>query len=287
MKNRKIIYWILAALLVLAAVGGWMIFFLQRSSELKMVFLNVGQGDAILISQGSNQILVDGGKSGKIVLEKLGKYIPFWDRKIEAIIITHPDFDHIAGLIDVLKSYDVKTVIRTDAKSNSATFGKLSESISAEQAKEVEARRGVALDFPGGAKMEIEYPFSKEDYILSKNTNDGSVVAKVVFGGNSFLLTGDFPIEKEEILVSSSENIQSQFLKISHHGSKYSTSDNFLEKVKPAEAVISVGKNNYGHPSSEVIERLERNGVKIRRTDQSGDVIYRCTEENCTVEEER
>ena len=135
--------------------------------------------------------------------------------------------------------------------------------------------------------MEIEYPFSKEDYILSKNTNDGSVVAKVVFGGNSFLLTGDFPIEKEEILVSSLENIQSQVLKIAHHGSKYSTSENFLEKVKPAEAVISVGKNNYGHPSSEVIERLERNGVKIRRTDQSGDVIYRCTEENCTVEEER
>ncbi|TSD02184.1 MAG: Uncharacterized protein Athens071425_104 [Parcubacteria group bacterium Athens0714_25] len=286
MNNRKIIYGVLLFALTVSIILGGISFWNVRSRELKVVFLNVGQGDAILISQGSSQVLVDSGKSGKIVLEKLGKYIPFWDRQIEGIVITHPDYDHIAGFVDVLENYEVKTIVRTGAKSDSKTFEALSEKISKENAQNVEARSGVKMKFSRGAQLEIKYPIFSKD-IFSKNTNDESVVVGVDFGESSFLLTGDLPMEKESELISATKNIGAKVLKVAHHGSKYSTGDEFLKTVNPAEAIISVGKNNYGHPTPEVIERMERRGIKIMRTDQAGDVAYRCNEKSCFFSSER
>ena len=286
MNNRKIIYGVLLFALTVSIILGGISFWNVRSRELKVVFLNVGQGDAILISQGSSQVLVDSGKSGKIVLEKLGKYIPFWDRQIEGIVITHPDYDHIAGFVDVLDNYEVKTIVRTGAKSDSKTFEALSEKISKENAQNVEARSGVKMKFSRGAQLEIKYPIFSKD-IFSKNTNDESVVVGVDFGESSFLLTGDLPMEKESELISATKNIGAKVLKVAHHGSKYSTGDEFLKTVNPAEAIISVGKNNYGHPTPEVIERMERRGIKIMRTDQAGDVAYRCNEKSCFFSSER
>lgn len=286
MKNKKVIYFFVGLGLTLSLLLASIIFYLQKSNELKVVFLNVGQGDAILISQGNSQILVDSGKSGKIILEKLGKYIPFWDRQIEGIVITHPDFDHIAGFVDVLENYEVKTIVRTGARSDSKTFEALSEKISKENAQNVEARSGVKMKFSRGAQLEVKYPIFPKD-IFSKNTNDESVVVGVDFGESSFLLTGDLPMEKESELISVTKNIGAQVLKVAHHGSKYSTGDEFLKTVNPAEAIISVGKNNYGHPTPEVIERMESRGIKIRRTDQEGDIAYRCNEKNCVFSSER
>ncbi|HBO17056.1 MAG: hypothetical protein UR69_C0002G0291 [Candidatus Moranbacteria bacterium GW2011_GWE2_35_2-] len=286
MKNKKVIYFFVGLGLTLSLLLASIIFYLQKSNELKVVFLNVGQGDAILISQGSSQVLVDSGKSGKIVLEKLGKYIPFWDRQIEGIVITHPDYDHIAGFVDVLKNYEVKTIVRTGAKSNSKTFEALSEKISKENAQNVEARSGVKMKFSRGAQLEVKYPIFSKD-IFSKNTNDESVVVGVDFGESSFLLTGDLPMEKESELISATKNISAKVLKVAHHGSKYSTGDEFLKMVNPSEAIISVGKNNYGHPTPEVVERMERHGIKIMRTDQVGDIAYRCNEKSCVFSSER
>lgn len=286
MKNRKVIYFFVGLGLVLSLLLASIIFYLQKSNELKVVFLNVGQGDAILISQGNSQILVDSGKSGKIILEKLGKYIPFWDRQIEGIVITHPDYDHIAGFVDVLENYEIKTIVKTGTKSDSKTFEALSEKISKENAQNVEARSGVKMKFSRGAQLEVKYPiFSKN--IFSKNTNDESVVVVVDFGESSFLLTGDLPMEKESELIFSGKNIGAQVLKVAHHGSKYSTGDEFLKAAGPAEAIISVGKNNYGHPTLEVIERIEKRGIKIRRTDQVGDIAYQCNEKSCVFSSKR
>jgi len=196
MPNRKLIYGPLLFFFAVSVILGTAVFF-SRSQDMKVVFFDVGQGDAILISQGSNQLLVDSGKSGQILLEKLGKYIPFWDRKIEAVLMTHPDQDHIGGFAEVFKSYDVGMVIRTNAENDSQTFKALEEYIVKEGSSVVEGKIGTKIIFPNGSEMEIVYPFSS---ILgnSKDTNDSSIVSILEFGETKFLLMGDLTSEKEE-----------------------------------------------------------------------------------------
>jgi competence protein ComEC len=129
--------------------------------------------------------------------------------------------------------------------------------------------------------MEIFHPDGKQNKNNPKDTNADSLVLKLIFGESSFLFTGDLPIKEEEGLAGEGADIDSQIIKIAHHGSKYSTSLEFLEKVSPEDAIISVGKNNYGHPSAEVLERLEKEGIRTLRTDERGDIIYECDKESC------
>lgn len=276
MPNRKIIYTTLFLLLALAGILAGVIFYEKNSRDLMVIFFDVGQGDAILISQGNNQLLIDGGKDGKIILEKLGKYIPFWDRNIEAVIATHPDQDHIGGLVDVAKAYNISAVLETGAQSDSQTYKSWEESVNNGKIEKIEAGRGISINFPyGGAKAEILYPSLSVELSDKSNANQFSVVMKLKFGENSFLFTGDLPAEQELDLIKN--GVKSGILKVAHHGSKYSTSEEFLDAVNPEEAVISVGKNNsYGHPSPEIIERLLKHSVKIWRTDEIGDIVYQC-----------
>lgn len=262
-------------LLVLALILAGIIWY-EQSQKLKVVFLDVGQGDAILIEQGSKQILIDGGPSGQVLLNKLGKYVPFWDRNIELVIATHPDADHITGLIDVLKNYSVGAVMQTSAQSESETFKKLEGLIQEKNIKTVTVERGKNVKLSGEAQMEIFSP-GPETPMNLQDTNATSIVAKLTAGAGSFLFTGDFPSEQESNLLKQNPDLKSQVLKISHHGSKYATSKEFLDAVKPMDAVISVGKNNrYGHPAPEVIDRLQALKIKILRTDESGDIRYEC-----------
>ena len=256
---------------------------LSQKNALAVVFLDVGQGDAILISQGSKQILVDGGKDGKVLLEKLGKHIPFWDRTIETIIATHPDQDHIGGLIKAIEAYTVETVIETGLQSDSQTYKKWEGDIANEYAQKIIAQRGVSIDMGNGARLGVIYPSVAGEGEGSDN-NASSVVVRLTFGKNSFLFTGDLPMESERALLELGEDLRSDVLKVSHHGSKYGTSDMFLERVKPKEAVISVGKNNsYGHPSEEVINRLLARRMTIFKTSEEGDIAYFCpsAEQQC------
>ena len=185
---NKFFYYIIAAGLVLALILGGIIYYQKNNQGLSVIFLDVGQGDSILIQQGMNQMLIDGGRNGKTLLEKLGRYIPFWDRQIEVIVATHPDQDHIGGLMDVFKSYKVDKVIRTDAKSDSRTFKAFEEAIKNENVDKIEAEKGVKIKFPAGAEGEIAYPFSSEAAALGES-NAGSVVLKLTFGENNFLFT--------------------------------------------------------------------------------------------------
>ncbi len=256
-----------------------------HSQNLKVIFFDVGQGDAILISQGQNQVLIDGGKDGKIILEKLGKYVPFWDRTIEMVIATHPDADHIGGLIEVARNYKIETVLETDAKSDSQTFKTWEDLINSKNIEKTEALKNTAIKFPNEAQIQILYPFSLANSSGS-DSNDWSVAARLNFGKNKFLFTGDLPSAKEAELMNSKSDVSADVLKVSHHGSKYATSEEFLNAVSPEEAVISVGKNNsYGHPAPEIIERLLKNGTKIWRTDEAGDIRYTCAnpETRCAI----
>jgi len=280
MSNRKIIYGTIFILAILALVFGFVSASAQNQ-ELKVIFLNVGQGDATLIMQGDKQVLIDGGPDGQILLEKLGKYVPFWDRKIELIVASHPDQDHIQGLTDVLEKYQIGSVIQNSDESDSQIFKKYKDLLAQKNINIIDAQPGAKAEIGNGAGMEILGPLEEKND--KKDTNIDSVVAKLTFGKNNFLFTGDSPFEEENDLLKTTEEISANVLKVSHHGSKYATSQEFLEKVQPKEAIISVGKNNYGHPSPEILERLEKDKIKIIRTDESGDVEYDCPrlEENC------
>lgn len=272
-------------LLALGVILFLIIRFSPQSQNLKVIFFDVGQGDGILISQGQNQILIDGGKDGKIILEKLGKYIPFWDRTIETVIATHPDQDHIGGLIDTAKNYKIETVLETSARSDSQTYKTWEDLISGKNIQKIEVIKDTAIKFPAGAQIEVLYPILKANGSGS-DSNDWSVVAELSFGENKFLFTGDLPSAKEAELINSKGDISANILKVSHHGSKYATSEEFLNAVSPAEAVISVGKNNsYGHPAPEIMERLLKHGIKIWRTDVMGDIKYICAnlEARCAI----
>lgn len=283
MRNRKIIYGIIFSLIALAAVLAAVIFY-SHSEGLKVVFFDVGQGDAILISQGNSQILIDGGRDGKLLLEKLGRYVPFWDRQIEAVIATHPDQDHIGGLADVLRTYHVGEIIETNARSDSQTYKAWEEEIGKIGIEKIEAIKGLKINFSEGGYLETVFPFFAIGETDEQNSNAGSVVVKLAWGENSFLFTGDLPAEQEEELIRSRGDLKAAVLKVAHHGSKYSTSEKFLEAVEPYDAVISAGKNNrYGHPAPEVLEKLKAKGVKILRTDERGDIQYLCRLAKCEL----
>ena len=286
MRDRKIKYIIIFFLFLAALILGLVIFQGKNEKKLKVIFFDVGQGDAILVSQGSTQILVDGGRSGRIISEKLGEVIPFWDRKIEMVVATHPDQDHIGGLLEVLRNYQVDLIVETRAVSNSKTFEAWRGLVKEENAENIEAVKGLSMRLPGEATFEILYPFFPIENGASGKTNDSSIVAKVGYGGNSFLLTGDLPDYKEAELVSADIDLEANVLKVSHHGSKYSSSENFLKEISPKESVISVGKNKYGHPSREAILRLKEAGSEIIRTDESGDIVYLCesASEKCQID---
>lgn len=251
MKSKLIILGSLA----ITAVLVWIAVYAQ-TSELKVYFFDVGQGDAILIQKNNLQILIDGGPNKKI-LTKLGQAMPFWDKNIELIILTHPDYDHLAGLNYVLERYKTGLILETNA---------LCETKTCEKWQSFDKPRKIAQ-----AGQQIKLSPSWLIDILSVRE---SIVAKMLYQDKSFLFTGDAGFATEKELISKNFNLKSNILKAAHHGSKNATSQEFLQEVSPEIAIISVGKNNqYKHPALETLERLK--DIKILRTDEIGDIIIK------------
>lgn len=251
-------------------VGFLMVTLMQDFGSVRVVFLDVGQGDAILISRGSNQFLIDTGKNGRSLLAELGRHIPFWDRTIETVLLTHPDQDHIGALPDVFNRYRVSIILSADVPSETKLGRIVGDSIRESGAEVIDPRTGLSVEFSPHVDLEVLFP--PEDMMLSpKSTNAGSVVTRLRAGADTFLFTGD--LTREEVFIPL-EDIR--VLKVAHHGSRHSTSDTFLDRMTPEEAVISVGKNSYGHPAPEVLERFEYRGIRTLRTDTSGSIVYTC-----------
>lgn len=265
---------VLTGLVLMGGLSLWALSVFEGQTE--VVFLNVGQGDAILISQGKNQILIDGGRTGKELLAQMGRQIPFWDRNIEFVIATHPDADHIGGLPTLFRTYQVDHVLTTGAESDTETSRFFQQALSETRFGLTKVFRGAKITLPHGGELMIEYPLTSLPKEAS-DTNEGSIVARFVYGETSFLLTGDLPHEETVLPDEAPVTV----LKAAHHGSKYSTSAVFLDLVQPKEAIISVGKNSYGHPDPGVLGRLEARGVVVRRTDQEGALRYGCSENAC------
>ena len=285
MLIRKLIYGLLLALFAVSLILAGIIFY-SRNQNLKVIFLDVGQGDAILISEGNRQVLIDGGPGGKIIMEKLGKFVPFWDRNIEIVIATHPDQDHIAGLVDTAKNYKIGRFIGNGVETDSQIYQKLKQIIQEKNISELEGGKGMKIKWGDNVQVEILSPDGSQAKNNPKDTNAASIVSRLSFGDESFLFTGDISYDQEKELADGSQNVSAGYLKVSHHGSKYSTSQIFLDKIQPRTAIISVGADNrYGHPSPDVIARLEENRIEILRTDQDGDISYVCDDvKGCVLE---
>ena len=279
-SSRKV--FIFLGVLVAINILAWSVVFdLSKQKFLEVNFFDIGQGDAAFIeTPKGQQVLIDGGPSSKI-LEKLGKEMPFWDRDIDLVILTHPEADHLSGLIDVLKKYKVRNILWTGIIRDTPEYKEWQKLIREEGAKIFIASKGQKIKMANDISIDVLFPFESAEGKEFENSNDTSVVSRLVLGHNSFIFTGDISEIAEKELISAYScsdscefaTLDSDVLKIAHHGSKTSSSEGFLQVVSPEVAIISVGKNNsYGHPTPETLENLNKYGIKVLRTDESGDI---------------
>lgn len=267
--------------LLAAILASFTVYYLKAPRLLEVVFFDVGQGDAIFIEtpQGQ-QILIDGGPSAAI-LEKLVKVMPFWDRTIEVVILTHPEKDHLSGLIEVLKKYQVKNIFWTGVVRQTAEYREWLKTLEREGAKIFIAGAGQKIRLAPDVQIQILYPLESLAGQEFKDSNNTSIVTRLDFGENSFLFTGDVSKSVEKELIQNNANIDVDVLKAGHHGSKTSSSEDFVKIVSPRIAVISSGSSNsYGHPHQEVLDILAKYGITVLRTDLQGDIKITSDGEN-------
>ena len=222
--------------------------------RLTVTVLDVGQGESVLIEgPEGNRILVDVGLSEEAIAAALGRNLPFHDRRVDLVVITHPQADHFGGMPAVLERYNVGSVLASPVEADSAAYRSLRDSIREAAVPYREAAPGQTVDFGGGARL-----FVVSAPARSGDPNDASLVLKLAMGRASFLLTGDIGKKREAALVRSRADLHAVVYKVPHHGSSTSSSPEFLEAVGPLVDVISVGAHNpFGHPSREVLERLD------------------------------
>lgn len=266
-------------LLLLVCIGIWLVAWEKQKREGVLTFavLNIGQGDALFIEGPTGiQVLVDAGPNTGAVLRELSKVMSFGDRTIDAVVETHPDADHMGGLLDVFERYRVGAFITPGIIKHNTTTDALDRNVDKEHSKIYVARAGMVIDLGGGAHLDILYPDTDVSGWENK-TNDGSIVARLVYGSTTAMLTGDAAFETEDhLLAIASSTLSADILKVGHHGSKTSTGSAFIQAVHPKLALISVGAGNtYGHPTQETLGRLQAAGVPVWRTDQRGTII--CT----------
>jgi len=261
--------WVIPPLLVIAvlvvATAGSM-----PDDRLHLSFLDVGQGDATLIQLGTQQILIDGGPSPQALNLELSRQMPFWDRMIDLVVLTHPDSDHLAGLVELLKRFQVGQVLYPDLEDKSPLFAEWLNLIKVKKITYTIAQMGQQINLGKALTIAVLNPPTTPPTGKEWDVDNNSVVLRLRFGRLSFLFTADIRSEAEWTLIQNRANLTSTVLKVAHHGANTSTTKEFLNTVNPGLAVISVGADNkFGHPTAEVIARLkEKVGAEnIYRTD--------------------
>ncbi|MFZ5969237.1 MAG: MBL fold metallo-hydrolase [Bacillota bacterium] len=254
---------------------------IENGSELIVHYIDVWQGDAILIqAPGGKTMLIDAGENemGEVVLQYIMNQ---GIEKIDYIIGTHPHSDHIGGLDVVIDSLGVGEVYLPKVTHTTETFKDVLTSVKNKGLKVKTAKAGIQLDMGAGISAEMLSPNMTE----YKDLNNYSPIMKITYGETSFLFTGDAEKQAEEEVLEKGYNVRSDILKVGHHGSVTSTSDAFLAAVSPRYAVISVGKDNqHGHPHQEILEKLKQAGVQIFRTDEMGSVVVKSSGKNLTIQ---
>ncbi len=274
MNKNRLIYVLLTLLILSLILSGCDIdttkFIEDYRDKLVIHFIDVGQGDCTLIQFPNGEIsLIDGGtrKSGDKVVEYIKK---IGIEKIDYLIATHPHEDHIGGLPEVIKNFKIEKVYMPNRTANTRIFEELLLEIENQNLKISLARATDIILNEGQLKYYVLAPNS-DDY---EGTNDFSIVTKIDYMDNSFIIAGDAEESSELDMINNGMNLKADVLRIAHHGGRTSSSENFLEKVNPKYSIISVGRDNtYGHPHKETLERLKRLDTDILRTDQLGDII--------------
>lgn len=248
----------------------------SRSGFLTLAVLDIGQGDAIFIEAPNGvQVIFDGGPDGSVVTA-LREVMPFYDRTIDVIFVTNPDKDHFAGFIDLFNDFVVSSIFESGTKNDTEIFSFFNQVAKNETSNRRLVRRGqrIILDSDFGVFIDILFP---DRDVSGLSPNDGSIVAKLVYGKTCAILTGDAPSAIENYLIwLDKKALDCEVLKIGHHGSKTSTSPEFVVAVSPDFALISAGKDNkYGHPHQETIQTLENFGAVIFSTAQAGTIILK------------
>jgi competence protein ComEC len=262
--------------LLVPAVLVWLTAVTMPDSNLHVSLLNVGQGDAILIQKGNQQVLIDGGPSPRAIGIELGKQMPFWDRTIDLVVLTHPHADHLTGLVEVTNRYKVGQVLCPNLEYESPLYDEWLTLIGDKGIKFTPAEAGQQIGL-GKVRIEVLNPETPHLTDTESDIDNNGVVLRVEMGELSFLLTADVMQETELELIAHRVGLTSTVLKVAHHGSDTSTCQEFLEVVEPRLAIISVGEGNpFGHPSSEMLGRLKQElGEKnIYRTDENGTIDF-------------
>jgi competence protein ComEC len=276
---RKYLPYILLAIVVVLVIFIFYSLYHRNSSGLlKVAFLNIGQGDSIYIeAPNGRQMLIDGGPDDG-VLPQLVKVMPLGDKSIDMVVATHADADHIGGLASVIEEYRVSRILENGASSDTQTYQDLEDTIIRNKVDRIIARRGMHIVLDKEKNIYFDILFPDRDVSGFKETNDGSIVGKLVYGNESFMLTGDATKYTENLIMHNEtpDILHSQVLKLGHHGSKTSSSELFLEKVEPDIAIISAGKKNrYGHPHKEILNLLSMLHIPYLATYQKGTIIFK------------
>lgn len=257
---------LIIVLLVLAPPLSWP----NKPQLLTVTALDIGQGDSIFIRTPDNvTILIDGGSDNQVVV-RLGEVIPWWQHHIDYVVLTHSDHDHYGGLQSVIEKYDVGEFwYNGDQSNNSSSYQSLLNSVKSRKISSRVIRQGDEWNWPSGVRLHWLWPITVED----GERNSGSLVGRLSWGSEDVLLTGDLPSEQEQQIITTGQIVESEILKVGHHGSKNSSSKEFLDAVQPNLCLISAGRDNsYGHPHPETLKRLTDAHCQIVSTITSGDV---------------
>ena len=271
---RKHPFFVVITLLILFNLLLLSIYLRHQHRDLRVSFLDIGQGDAVFIqAPNGTQMLYDAGPPTGAVLRALSSEMPFFDRTIDVAIFSHPDMDHIGGFKDVFDHYKVDVLMEPGASSTNGVYDDIKSTVAAHGIKRIVARRGMSIDMGDGVVADILYPDRDENW---PDTNSASIVMRIHYGDTAFLLSGDLPERQEEYVVSlDGGNLHSQVLKIGHHGSRTSSSEIWLRAIHPDIAVISAGlSNRYGHPHKEVLNLLEKLGIGYLITFKEGTIDF-------------
>lgn len=281
-SRAKIMSYIIVLLIITLAILVYIKFF--EKIKYRIIFFDIGQGDSALISFENNEkMLIDCGPD-RSVLNKLGRYLPFYDRTIDYLVVTHFDLDHYGGCDEVLERYKIKNVfINSDNKSGDRYFDKWDVSLEEEKANVKIVTSSFSFDI-AGARFDVLSPDSNlPSSIVSGNNH--SIVFRLTYGTTTVFFSADMEEQVEKELINYwcetpengqfCQNLRSEYLKVGHHGSDSSSGSDFLSAISPKNAIISVGKNHFGHPSLRVLRRIERIGAEIWRTDELNDIIIR------------
>lgn len=264
--------WYGVVILVVATLLVWHVIVEETKDVLVVSFLNVDQGDAVFIeAPNGNQILIDGGPPNGRILRELRKQMPFYDRTLDVVIATHPDQDHIGGLVEVLERYRVGLLVDSGVANDTDAYMQKEQIVRDKNINRINARRGTTFDVDENVSLEILFP---DRDTQGMESNSASIIARLVYGEHEFFFTGDAPKNIENYVVSLG-GVESDVLKVGHHGSDTSTSPALLGNVKPQYAVISSGRDNrYGHPHEEVLELLYSFDVEVLETAHHGTITF-------------